>query len=149
MGGQVGRIQVQHHQMLLDLRSQDRLVQSESFAEAWERASEIQRRIALTYIKKISPISLRFWVSDELAVGSLDQLNMVTLRQIASTHRVQNYSRMTKSEIIQAIESKGVKFDSQNKLRIATKFTRRDALDVNYGRSSEDPSKHSEEEVPD
>ena len=136
MGGQIGRIQVQHHHMLLDCRSQDRLVQSESFSQAWEQASDVHRVIALTYIKRIAPIALRFWVSDVLATGSLDQLNMVTLRHIASTHQIHNYSRMSKVEIIKSIEEKGVKFDGQNKLRIAKKSTGRDAFDFSVSGNS-------------
>ncbi len=149
MGRQIGQIQVQHHQMLLDCRSQDRLVQSESFSEAWEQAAEVHRVIALIYIKQISPVALRFWVSDVLAQGALDQLNMVTLRHIASTHQVKNYSRMSKVTIIQAIEEKGVKFDSQNKLRIAAKSTGRGAFDTIDGRRSAATDQHTEEEISD
>ncbi len=149
MGRQIGKIQVQSHQMLLDCRSQDRLIQSESFSLAWGEASVINRVIAVSYIKRIDPVALRFWVSDILATGSLDQLNMITLRHIASTHQIPNYSRMSKMKIIKAIENKGVKFDSQNQLRITTKSTRRGAYNFDSGRSSPTTDQHKEKEVPD
>ncbi len=149
MGRQISRIQVQHHQMLLDCRGKDRLVQSESFVEAWKVSDGVQKTIAIIYIKRIDPIALRYWVTDVLAKGSLDQLNMVTLRHLASTHRIKNYSRMSKVTIIEAIESKGVKFDSQNRIRILEKSNRRDAFDTIDGGRSPAPDQHSEEKVPD
>ncbi len=143
MGGQVAKIRANHHRLLLDCRSQDRIVQSESFALAWELASKTQKIIALSYLTTISPTSLKFWVSDVLSLGALDQLNMLILRQIASYNRVKNYSRMSKQELINSIEAKGVKFDTTNRLRIVTKSSRRDAFNFNSLRDTPATNQHS------
>ncbi len=143
MGGQVAEIRALHHRLLLDCRSQDRVVQSESFALAWELASKTQKIIALSYLTTISPVPLKFWVSDVLSLGALDQLNMLILRQIASHNRVKNYSRMSKQELINSIEAKGVKFDTANRLRIIEKSSRRDAFNFNFFGGTPATNQHS------
>ncbi len=142
MGGQIARLQSTHHRLLLDCRSQDRIVQSESFVEAWKIATKVQKVIALTYLNKILPIALKFWVSDVLSIGSLNQLNMLILRQLASSHQIKNYSRMSKLEIIKHIESKGVKFDSQNQLRLAQRSSERDAFNIDFLKDPETPNQY-------
>ncbi|KKN04899.1 hypothetical protein LCGC14_1092660 [marine sediment metagenome] len=148
MGRQVVKMQVWSHRLLLGCRSQDRMIQSESFAAAWEIATKKQQEIALTHINNISPISLKYWISDVLASGSLDRLNMIVLRQIASRHQIKNYSRMSKQKLVEHIQSKGVKFDTKNKFGLSEKSSGRDAFNsISFGNSST-PNKHQEEKIP-
>ena len=147
MGGQIVKLLAQHHRFLLDCRSQDRVVQSEAFINSWGLADVLQKKVALSYIRECAPVKLKYWVTDVLGRGRLGQLNMVALRQLASLHRVKNYSRMLKQELIKNIEGKGVKFDGKNRLRIIAKSYRRHAFDFDLSEDTETPNQSEEKEI--
>lgn len=106
-------IQFKHHRFTLDFRSQDRLIQSEVFAEAWNRADEDKRKYVLNLLSKPDPYKLKRWILS-IMVGGLDQYPIKILRQIASYNQIKNYSRMTKTQLLSILNKKGVTNGCEN-----------------------------------
>lgn len=106
-------IQSRHHCRTLDFRGQDRLIQSDIFLEAWDRASVEARKDLSRLFNDPGPMQLRAWIL-KILVGGLEQYPIKILRQLASFHQIKNYSRMTKNSLLHALKEKGVKDDSKN-----------------------------------
>jgi len=106
-------IQSRHHCLTLDFRGQDRLIRSDSFVEAWNRANEKERRKLLNICNTPNSMKLKAWIL-KIMVGGLEQFPINILRQLASFHCIKNYSRMTKTNLLIALKEKGVKDDSRN-----------------------------------
>jgi len=106
-------VQSRHHCRTLDFRGQDRLMQSDTFLEAWGRADESERRDISKLFNDPSPMQLKSWILKVL-VGGLGQFPIKILRQLASFHQIKNYSRMTRIRLLNDLNKKGVKDDSKN-----------------------------------
>lgn len=106
-------IQIRHHRLLLNYRSQDRIVQSDDFLEAWSRADEIQRKYVLRILSNPKPYEAKRWVAKMIKEG-LDQYPIKILRQIASYHKIMNYSRMSRTQLLEALDKKGIADDSKD-----------------------------------
>lgn len=106
-------VQSRHHCLTLDFRNQDRLMQSDTFLEAWNRADENERKKISLHFNKPRPIQLKHWIL-KILVGGLEQFPIKILRQLASFHQIKNYSRMTRTRLLHALNKKGVKDDSKN-----------------------------------
>ena len=98
-------IQIRHHRILLNYRSQDRIIQSDDFCEAWNRADEIQRKCILKILNNPRPYEAKRWVATMIKEG-LDQYPIKILRQIASYHEVKNYSRLSRAQLLEILEKK-------------------------------------------
>lgn len=106
-------IQNKHHRLVLDYRSQNRIIQSETFMEAWNHASEDERKFMLNCFNVPNACKLKSWIL-KIMVGGLEQYPIRVLRQIASYQRIKNYSRMTKANLLDALAIKGVTNGSEN-----------------------------------
>lgn len=106
-------VQSRHHCLMLDFRGQDRIIQSDSFVEAWNRANEEERRVISDVCNDPRSMKLKAWIL-KILVGGLEQFPINILRQLASFHCIKNYSRMTKTNLLIALKEKGVKDDSRN-----------------------------------
>lgn len=100
-------IQTRHHNLLLRYRNQDRIIQSEAFAEAWSQAKQDQRNFIGGRLTNATANDVKKWILSILQ-GGLDQHTTKILRQIASYHHIKNYSRMTKLQLLDALTEKGV-----------------------------------------
>lgn len=100
------RIQVQHHRRTLDTRAQDRIIQSDLFAEAWMFASIKQREKAIEFIEQIKYLEVKNWVL-EIMIGTLDRCTIKVLRDLARYHQVPNYSRLSKAKLVDTLNRKG------------------------------------------
>lgn len=93
-------IQIAHHLALLKMRCQDRIIQSDDFIIAWERADNKQRKACYRLLRKLEIDKLKEWVSDEYSV--------TTLRRLASNHSVKNYCNLTKFQLLEVLTSQGI-----------------------------------------
>lgn len=100
-------LQIKHHIALLEMRCQDRLVQSDNFVAAWEVANVKQRRTCYKMLRKLKVDELKIWIANVL-FSDLDAQRIKSLRQLASNHRILNYSNMSKEELLKILTSKGV-----------------------------------------
>ncbi len=94
-----------HHKKLLDFRNQERVISSESFQKAWEKATDIEKKEAFTLIKRAKFNQLRIWCL-EIVSGKLESLNSLRLRHLARLNHIPNYSRKTKEELIKILKEK-------------------------------------------
>ena len=106
-------VQSRHHCRTLDFRGQDRIIQSDTFLEAWNHADEDERKNLSRLFNDPSTMKLKYWIL-KILVGGLGQYPIKILRQLASFHHIKNYSRMTKNSLLHALSEKGVKDDSKN-----------------------------------
>lgn len=104
------QIQIRHHRQTLDIRAQDRIVQTVLFSEAWTLATREQRIELLEYVDQFKYIKVKNWIS-KIMIGTLDRCNMITLRRLARYHRIPNYSRLSKPRLLDEL---GVKNGSKN-----------------------------------
>lgn len=109
----VTQIQIRHHRQTLDCRAQDRVVQSSVFAEAWTFATHKQREEVLEYLDILGYRQVKNWAL-KIMIGTLDRCSMITLRKLARYHQIVNYSRLSKTELINKLNLKGVKDDRTN-----------------------------------
>lgn len=106
-------IQIRHHRLLLNYRAQDRIVQSNDFSEAWARADEQQRTNILRVLSNPRSYEAKRWVATMIKEG-LDQYPIKILRQIASYHKIMNYSRMSRACLLESLNKKGVADGGKN-----------------------------------
>lgn len=93
-----------HHLVMCDYRSQDRLIKSPEFTEVWGNASDKQRDEIKSFIDIPDPDRLKKIMTEVLIGSRLDKRSFNTLRQIARMRNIKYYSRMTKAELIEALE---------------------------------------------
>lgn len=106
-------IQTRHHYLALDYRNQERLMQSESFLEAWDCASDDDRKYILAIFRNPHPLRLKRWILKMLFEG-LEQYPIKILRELASYHKIKNYSRINKDVLLAALTAKGITHGSKN-----------------------------------
>ena len=109
----VAEIQSEQHSLFLAYRCQNRLIQSETFAEAWYCASDSERKFILAAIGDPDPEELRRWIIRMLQDG-LEKYPFSILRQLASHHKIKNYSRMSREQLLSALTTKGITDGSTN-----------------------------------
>lgn len=100
-------LQINHHFALLELRAQDRIVQSDLFVEAWNFANIKQRRACHRLLRRLEIIKLKIWISSTLSTD-LSAQRIRTLRQLASNHRISGYCNMSKAKLLKILLSKGI-----------------------------------------
>lgn len=98
--------QVRHHRIFLNRRAIDRIIQSSLFVEAWNKASIFERRFLISYIDQLQVQKVRDWIS-KIVISTLDRCTTRMLREFASYHRIKNYGRMSKTQLLKALEKKG------------------------------------------
>lgn len=101
--------QIRHHSALLELRCQDRLVQSEHFTAAWDIADTKQQKACYRILRKLKVDELKLWIADIL-FSDLSVQRVRRLRQLASNHRVPNYCNMQKGELLKILTSRGISY---------------------------------------
>lgn len=100
-------IQIIHHNALLTLRCQDRIVQSEYFTAAWDAADNMQRKACHRLLRKLKVDELKIWIANVL-FSDLSVQRIRALRRLASNHRVPNYCNLSKEELLEILKSKGI-----------------------------------------
>ncbi len=100
-------IQARHHYLVLDYRNQERLMKSESFLEAWDCANDDERKYILAIFRNPNPRILKRWILRMLFEG-LEQYPIKILRELASYHKIKNYSRINKDVLLAALTTKGI-----------------------------------------
>ena len=124
------QIQMRHHRKTLDTRGLDRVIQDSLFAEAWIFSTVEQRKEVMISIYRIDILEVRDWVS-KIMIGTLDRCNMKILRQLARYHKIKNYGRLSKEQLVGELERKG-KIDGSTDINgIAKESSAR--LDANFG----------------
>lgn len=88
-----------------DARNLERLVTSETFARAWESASDAQRAELESYVLGIDKDKVNSWVKKVLAATSLHDKSVRELRSIAKAAGVQYVNHKDKDELIKEIET--------------------------------------------
>lgn len=96
---------IKHHFTLLELRCQDRIVQSDLFADAWNAADDKQRRECYRLLRKLKIDELKEWV-DRLT----DSQSIRVLRQLASNNCIKGYCNMSKIKLLKILLSKGITY---------------------------------------
>lgn len=124
MGRQVTQLQVQldHHKKVLEFRRFDRLVQSEEFGDAWTVADGEEKGKAMFLIQFEAYTSLQKWIRQMLYVN-FEKHTVRQLRELASRHHIQYYSRMLHGDLVEALNKKGITDD------VTTATVERDATD--------------------
>ena len=116
MGGQIGRlsvnsecvdIQAAHKRLTLDIKNQDKLLQTYDFCVAWDKASKIERAYALTTIDDVNAKAIRRWMNSIL-YDPLQGLTIAELHQIASNNHILNYKKINREELIAKMSKKGI-----------------------------------------
>lgn len=100
-------IQTKHHRLLLDYRSQNRFIQSESFTEAWDCASDDERKFILRIFDHPNSVMLKHWILRMICDG-LEKYSYDELRKIASQYKIEKYSRMTREQLLAVLTTKGI-----------------------------------------
>lgn len=103
MGLEVTDVQKRSREMLLDARNMDRLVQSENFVDAWNKASGQQKVRIEEYVWGLWPNELKELIG-EICLGEHRSLTVSRLRKLASGYKIKNYSRLSKEELIKELE---------------------------------------------
>ncbi len=98
-------LQIQHHNILLVLRCQDRIAQSDIFAEAWDAADDKQKKECYRLLRKLKVDELKTWIA-----RLTNNRSIRVLRQLASNHRISNYCNMSKEELLEILTSKGISY---------------------------------------
>jgi len=106
-------IQTRHSRLLLDYRSQDRFIQSESFAEAWDCASDADRKFILKIFNNPNSVVLKRWILRLLHDG-LEKHSYNELRKMASRYKIEKYSRMSREQLLEVLTTKGIPDGSTN-----------------------------------
>jgi hypothetical protein len=89
---------------MCDYRSQNRLIQSDEFAEVWKNSSYEMKRALSEFIDKADPDKLRRLMTDILIGSGLDKRPFDSLRKMASMRGIKYYSKMGKAELISALQ---------------------------------------------
>ena len=100
-------IVIQHHITLLTLRCQDRVVESDYFAMAWDAADTKQRRACHKLLRRLKVDELKIWIAGIL-FEDLDAQRIKILRRLASNNRIPNYCNLSKEELLEILKSKGI-----------------------------------------
>ena len=99
-------VQSKHHRVLLDYRRQDYIIKTEAFEEAFDTTSPARRIALLAFLESPNPDELRRLIT-KIMLGGV--VTIVTLKKIAQTYGIRNYSRMTKFELEDELSTQGVK----------------------------------------
>ncbi len=99
---------------LLEIRAQDRIIQSAAFEEAWKGAPAEKRRQIESIIKHPDTEYLKKWIKD-VSPDGFGVLTIKQLRTLASYYHISAYSRLSKEKLVEALKN------------AAKKTTRRDA----------------------
>lgn len=100
-------IQTRHCRLVLDFRSQDRFIQSESFAEAWACSSDADRKFILRIFDNPNSAELKRWILRMICEG-LEKHSFAELRKMASQYKIKKYSRMSREQLLEILTAKGI-----------------------------------------
>lgn len=90
------------HTKYLKMRNLNRIILSDVFAEAYEKATERQQSSVHYFIYTEDAKKIRAWIHSILG-KDLDLKSVRDLRKIASQLRIKDYGNLAKDEIIQQI----------------------------------------------
>ena len=105
MGREVMELQNRVHRRMLEWRSLDAFILTERFEDAYKRATgpEVDRLILI--LKSGQLEAVRQWAKDRMA-GPLRFQSYRQLRDLGRRENVQRWSRLTRDELIAALEKK-------------------------------------------
>lgn len=103
--GSLADIKKAVHENTLRTRSVEAIIQSARFERIWEESDETQRQQAELAVWQGSKPKLIAWMRNHPSL-ELGERPMTYLKQRAKKLRVKNYSRLSKPELIRAIEMK-------------------------------------------
>lgn len=87
------------HNDYLKARNLTRLITYVDLKSLFEAASEDHKKHLLEYLKERDKDKITHWIKQE-ETKELELMNVRSLRQLASAHKVYGYGAMTKSELI-------------------------------------------------
>jgi len=93
------------HRVMLEWRAIDSLLETEKFENAYARADEAQCNRLPMILKSGRIDTLRRWIKDCLA-GPLKFQSYRQLRELAKQANVPRWSRLTRDEILEALEGR-------------------------------------------
>lgn len=97
------QIQMEVRRRKLDLRAIDRIVEVYSFRELWDTSTKEDREWLIEAIEECNVVAVRKWIRER----SLEDKTKQELVDLARYHGIQNYSRMLKHELVEALTSNG------------------------------------------
>jgi hypothetical protein len=101
------QIQAESHRTTLNQRAIDRLIQQPDFPEVWKAASDFQREdlLDLLQARKLDPIRSWFKTIRRKNLGDKSARDLI---ELCRKHKVPNYSRMQKNEMLTALAERGL-----------------------------------------
>lgn len=92
------------HFKILNLRSIERILHTESFETIYSQASDIEKKSVSDVIDKCDKLLLDQWIKKEIKNASmLEELSMKDLREMAKNLKVPDYSMISKSSLLSEI----------------------------------------------
>ena len=89
----------------LDYRALDRLVESDQFTRAFERADAIARSALEAFLNTGNISAVRNWMRQQMA-GVIEDQSVRQLRDLAKKMGVSYYHHLSKDELIAALKEK-------------------------------------------
>lgn len=99
-------LQVKLHSKLLNLRNIERLLEAPSFERFWDRSNSMIRTFITLYAENGDIESIRSLMQKDTNIGIEDMCHR-QLISLAKIYKILNYSRLTKTELIQSIKDHG------------------------------------------
>ena len=88
-----------------ELRCLQRLIESKSFAGAYDEANDEDRGIVHRYIKEANRAAVEQWVAiQERDKLQIEELPVRELRKLASSLRIQDYNYLTRASLLSEIQ---------------------------------------------
>ena len=96
-------LQYATHQRLLALRSIEYLINTPLFARLWADSIDSAKMVVRHFITNLRRESLLKWMANHPSID-IGEMSIARIKQIAKDLRIKNYSRLRKTELINAIE---------------------------------------------
>lgn len=103
LGGQITELRRQVREQILLLRSVWHLINQDTFTQLWDSSNPDEQDKVKYYALMGDRGKLKNWVTHHPSI-ELGEKSVRDLKDLAKVLGVQNYSRMTKPELISAIE---------------------------------------------
>jgi len=95
----------QIHKKILIMRSMETIINSPRFARLWKDSNMEQLMTVRLAVRSYDKFKLQKWVRQHPSLD-VSELPVKRLREIAQEHNIYNYSRLSKLELIRAIDKK-------------------------------------------
>lgn len=101
----IHKIREELHNKVLRLRSIESVVSSDKFERLWEVSNDAEKEKVSKLIEKADRLKVSDWVKTHPSI-SYGEMGVISLKRVAQRMRIPHYSRLTQTELIQAIEAK-------------------------------------------